>query len=71
MTAKYIKCDGCGETIDRRPAGDHTNGGHWGKTEGQNLRTYARSIGWQTGVQTADSSWDSNDYCPACKPVKP
>jgi hypothetical protein len=72
MTSRYLKCDGCGAVIDRRPAPNTENGGtyHWSQTD--QLKRDAQSQGWTIGVGGVGFPYyptkEGKDYCPRCKP---
>ena len=60
MTSKYLRCDGCGDVIDRRPPPDMHNGGtyHWSMSK--QLKADAREQGWIVDA--------GRDLCPKCLP---
>ncbi len=48
MYSKYLKCDVCGDALDRRPKDDFGNHGRGTFAPGEwpQLLAYAKSLGW-------------------------
>ena len=67
--AHFIKCDKCDAFLDRRPAGDHRDGGAFRHV--QELLEHAKALGWvvapfeillrgdfEAGAKGATPSWE-------------
>jgi len=68
--SKYLRCDGCGEILDRLPVGITPR---YARKDGlfydaDTIRLYATSIGWKHIA--GPFSWDGHDYCPKCEVPK-
>jgi hypothetical protein len=66
MTSIYVKCDGCGATLDRYTLADdpRTGDGTFGRNPNE-ARGYAEKMGWSC---SDPGRWPSEgiDLCPKC-----
>jgi hypothetical protein len=67
MSSKYLKCDGCGDILDRRPEDDFggsnrntTGRGTFASGEWHQLLAYAKSLGWTI----IGDEHDGRHFCP-------
>jgi hypothetical protein len=61
--SRYLKCDGCGAVLDRRPLDDWKDGGTYRYGRERELFSRAKELGW-TWPSTQD-----RHYCPKCSGV--
>jgi len=64
MPSQYLKCNGCGAVLDRKP-GPHQPL-FTSYDGGREIREYARSIGWKTDHRKTVGLGEGEDYCPNC-----
>lgn len=64
MYSKYLKCDVCGDVLDRRAKDDFGNQGRGTFATGEwpQLLEYAKSIGWTI----LSDGHDGRHVCPKC-----
>lgn len=65
MPSSYIKCDKCGDVLDRYPPELNRVPGTFSKFTGHEVRVYGAALGW-THIPSETTGDLDKDFCPKC-----